>query len=215
MEQHHEGATGDVAEDHHADPERDGDDSATERNEGQCDEEDRDDEERIVEAGDVNRNRAERSLNHRDDELTSYRTANHGAHLGQIQVGDLDAEGVESANQHQYFSPVGQQGNQHIEENDGRRDEADSASGGPLKRAQQPFADVLGGGDHRRAQRVGCDGGSFEGEFAQQPIHQFDTTVAECVEIGGFCPIRKSDQHPGNLERGDGDEQAQRDDDGG
>ena len=204
-----------MAEDHHPDAERDGHDAASQWNHRQCDQEDRDDEESVMETGDIDRRRTEQALDHRDDELTPHSTADHGPHLGQVQIGNLDAERIESANQHEHLGAVAQQRDQHIEKDDCRGNESDGAAGGPLQGRQQPFADVLGCGHDRRPQCVGGDSGRLEGKLAQKAIDQIEATLSQGAEVGGFRPGGQTGQHARNLKCGNGDEQTERDDDGG
>ena len=81
----------------------------------------REDEEAVVEAGDVDRDRSRDTLAERDDELPSDRAVHHRAHLGEVEIGDLFAERVELANQPLHRVLVGQQRNEHVDERESPR----------------------------------------------------------------------------------------------
>ena len=88
-----------VAEQDHSDAERNRDDAAAERDDRQRAQKYREDEEAVVEAGDVDRDRSRDALAHGDDELPSDRATHHRAHLREVEVGDLLAERIELADQ--------------------------------------------------------------------------------------------------------------------
>ena len=134
-----------VAEQHHSDAERDRHDAAAEGNDGQRGQQDGEDEEALVEAGDVDRQGTRHPLTCRDHELSPDRSPHHRAHLGQIQVGDFFAQRVQPSDQGDDPVAVHQQRYEHVQEDDRRRDRADDASRGSLQELQQPLTDVLRG----------------------------------------------------------------------
>ncbi len=148
VEDDHEDPADDVAEQRQPDAERDGDDAAAQRDHRQRRQQDREDEEPVVEAGDVDRDGAGDALSQGDDELAADGAAHHGRHLGQVQVGGLFAERVEPADQQPQVVAVDQQRDEHVQEDDRGGQAAEQAAGRTLQELQAPLTGALGERDH-------------------------------------------------------------------
>ena len=149
VEEDHEHAAEDVAEQDHSDAERNRDDAAAERNDRQRGQQDREKEEALVESGDVDRRGAGDTLADGDHELPHDGALDHRAHLRHVEIGDLLAERVEPPDEQQHLVPVGQQREEHVQEQDRRRDRAEHAARRTLQEAEQPLADLLRDRGHR------------------------------------------------------------------